>query len=70
MRSENQIVLVDIADTAIDGDQLEVVAPGEEVQVFHIDDWRAACDSAKAIATKLGLRWDVTLQARNELNMS
>ena len=66
LRAAKSIVLV----TVVDEDSLGVEMDDVLVSTHHIEDeWRQALDAAKALATLHGCAWDVTLQARNELNM-
>jgi hypothetical protein len=63
------VVLVDV----VEGD-----APGEELfgVIFHgecrtkYDDPIAACEHAEKLARSEGLKWDVTIHARNAADMS
>lgn len=49
-------------------DKLVVKFDGREFGTYdHID---IACDAARDLATSNGVRWDVTIQARNAWDMS
>lgn len=56
--------------TLVDQDNLGIEHNGHVVAMYDIEnDWREALEVAKALANINGLKWDVTLEARNELRM-
>lgn len=59
-----------LVDTALNtsGDEVFVIKHGGECKSVH-DDIIEACDHAKSLASVNGVRWDVTIQARNAGDM-
>lgn len=67
MSAHADIVLVD-TEINEQGDEVFVVKHGGAIHATY-EDPAKACDHAAEMATAAGLRWDVTIQARNAADM-